>query len=28
VVHEVDAVLIPAKQPAANVPAVGQKAGK
>ena len=28
VVHEVDAVLMPAKQPAANAPAVGQKAGK
>jgi uncharacterized surface protein with fasciclin (FAS1) repeats len=28
VVHEVDAVLLPAKQPAANAPAVGQKAGK
>ena len=27
VVHEVDAVLMPAKQPAANAPAVGQKAG-
>jgi uncharacterized surface protein with fasciclin (FAS1) repeats len=28
VVHEVDAVLMPAKQPAANAPAVGKKAGK
>jgi uncharacterized surface protein with fasciclin (FAS1) repeats len=28
VVHQVDAVLMPAKQPAANAPAVGQKAGK
>jgi len=28
VVHEVDALLMPAKQPAANAPAVGQKAGK
>jgi uncharacterized surface protein with fasciclin (FAS1) repeats len=28
VVHEVDAVLMPSKQPAANAPAVGQKAGK
>jgi len=28
VVHQVDAVLMPAKQPAANAPAVGKKAGK
>lgn len=28
VVHEVDAVLMPSKPPAANAPAVGQKAGK
>jgi uncharacterized surface protein with fasciclin (FAS1) repeats len=28
VVHEVSAVLMPAKQPAANAPAVGKKAGK
>jgi len=28
VVHQVDAVLMPSKQPAANAPAVGQKAGK
>jgi uncharacterized surface protein with fasciclin (FAS1) repeats len=28
VVHEVDAVLMPSKQPAANAPAVGKKAGK
>jgi uncharacterized surface protein with fasciclin (FAS1) repeats len=28
VVHEVDGVLMPAKQPAANAPAVGKKAGK
>lgn len=28
VVHEVDAVLMPAKQSAPNAPAVGQKAGK
>jgi len=28
VVHEVDAVLMPAKAPAANAPAVGKKAGK
>ena len=28
VVHEVDAVLMPAKTPAANAPAVGKKAGK
>lgn len=28
VVHEVDAVLMPAQQPAANAPAVGRKAGK
>jgi uncharacterized surface protein with fasciclin (FAS1) repeats len=28
VVHEVDAVLMPSKQPAANAPAVGTKAGK
>jgi uncharacterized surface protein with fasciclin (FAS1) repeats len=28
VVHEVNAVLMPAKQPAANAPAVGKKAGK
>jgi len=28
VVHELDGVLMPAKQPAANAPAVGQKAGK
>ena len=28
VVHEVDGVLMPAKQPAANAPAVGQKAGR
>lgn len=28
VVHEVDAVLMPAKSPAANAPAVGKKAGK
>jgi uncharacterized surface protein with fasciclin (FAS1) repeats len=28
VVHEVDGVLMPSKQPAANAPAVGQKAGK
>jgi len=28
VVHEVDGVLLPAKQPAANAPAVGKKAGK
>ncbi len=28
VVHEIDAVLMPSKQPAANAPAVGQKAGK
>jgi uncharacterized surface protein with fasciclin (FAS1) repeats len=28
VVHQVDGVLMPAKQPAANAPAVGQKAGK
>jgi uncharacterized surface protein with fasciclin (FAS1) repeats len=28
VVHQVDAVLMPAKQPGANAPAVGQKAGK
>jgi uncharacterized surface protein with fasciclin (FAS1) repeats len=28
VVHQVDAVLMPAKGPAANAPAVGQKAGK
>ncbi len=28
VVHEVDGVPMPAKQPAANTPAVGQKAGK
>ena len=28
VVHEVDGLLMPAKQPAANAPAVGQKAGK
>jgi len=28
VVHMVDAVLMPAKQPAANAPAVGKKAGK
>jgi uncharacterized surface protein with fasciclin (FAS1) repeats len=28
VVHELDAVLMPAKQPVANAPAVGQKAGK
>ena len=27
VVHQVDAVLMPAKQPAANAPAVGKKAG-
>jgi uncharacterized surface protein with fasciclin (FAS1) repeats len=28
VVHEVDGLLMPVKQPAANAPAVGQKAGK
>ena len=28
VVHEIDGVLMPAKQPAANAPAVGKKAGK
>ena len=28
VVHHVDAVLMPSKQPAANAPAVGKKAGK
>jgi len=28
VVHQVDAVLMPSKQPAANAPAVGKKAGK
>jgi uncharacterized surface protein with fasciclin (FAS1) repeats len=28
VVHEVNGVLMPAKQPAANAPAVGKKAGK
>ena len=28
VVHEIDAVLMPSKQPAANAPAVGKKAGK
>lgn len=28
VVHEVDTVLMPAKQPAANAPAVGKRAGK
>ncbi len=28
VVHEVDGVLMPAKQPASNAPAVGQKAGR
>ena len=28
VVHEVDAVLMPAKKPAANAPAIGKKAGK
>ena len=28
VVHQIDAVLMPAKQPAANAPAVGKKAGK
>jgi uncharacterized surface protein with fasciclin (FAS1) repeats len=28
VVHEIDGVLMPAKQPTANTPAVGQKAGK
>lgn len=28
VVHEVDGVLMPSKPPAANAPAVGQKAGK
>ena len=28
VVHQVDAVLMPAKTPAANAPAVGKKAGK
>jgi uncharacterized surface protein with fasciclin (FAS1) repeats len=28
VVHQVDAVLMPSKQPAANTPAVGKKAGK
>ena len=28
VVHEVDGVILPAKQPAANAPAVGKKAGK
>ena len=28
VVHEIDTVLMPAKQPAANGPAVGKKAGK
>ena len=28
VVHEVNSVLLPAKQPAANAPAVGKKAGK
>lgn len=28
VVQEIDGVLMPAKQPAANAPAVGQKAGK
>jgi uncharacterized surface protein with fasciclin (FAS1) repeats len=28
VVHEVDGILMPAKQPAANAPAVGEKAGK
>jgi uncharacterized surface protein with fasciclin (FAS1) repeats len=28
VVHEVDGVLMPSKQPAANAPAVGKKAGK
>ena len=28
VVHQVDAVLMPSKQPAANAPAVGNKAGK
>ena len=28
VVHELDGVLMPAKQPAANAPAVGKKAGK
>jgi uncharacterized surface protein with fasciclin (FAS1) repeats len=28
VAHQVDAVLMPAKQPAANAPAVGKKAGK
>ncbi|HET7606204.1 MAG TPA: fasciclin domain-containing protein [Sphingomicrobium sp.] len=28
VVHEISAVLMPSKQPAANAPAVGEKAGK
>lgn len=28
VVHQIDAVLMPAKQPAPNAPAVGKKAGK
>ena len=28
VVHQIDAVLMPSKQPAANAPAVGKKAGK
>ena len=28
VVHEIDGVILPAKQPAANAPAVGKKAGK
>ena len=28
VVHEIDGLLMPAKQPAANAPAVGKKAGK
>jgi uncharacterized surface protein with fasciclin (FAS1) repeats len=28
VVHEIDAVLMPSKQPTANAPAVGKKAGK
>ena len=28
VVHHIDALLVPAKQPAANAPAVGKKAGK